>query len=58
MKESTSDKKVMGVMLGLLVIGGAAAILGMYRATRNAGRRPGYVINENDGEVFVYGAHV
>ncbi len=44
-------------MFGFLFIGGGAAILGIYRAAKNAERPLGYVMEEHDGDIFVYGAH-
>lgn len=57
MKESTINKKILTVMFGILFIGGAAAILGIYRAAKNTERPPGCVMEDHDGDIFVYGAH-
>ena len=57
MKESTVNKKLLTVMLGFLFIGGAAAILGIYRVAKNTERPLGCVMEEHDGDIFVYGAH-
>jgi hypothetical protein len=57
MKESIISKKILTVMFGLLFVGGATAILGIYRAAKNTDPPLGYVVQEQDGETFVYGAH-
>ncbi len=51
------NKDVLTLMLGLLVIGSAAAIVGMQRTAKAIERTPDCVIHEPDGETFVYGAH-
>jgi hypothetical protein len=57
MKKSMINQKLLTVMLGFLFIGGGAALLGVYHLARNAELPLGYLMEENDGEIFVYGAH-
>lgn len=57
MKESKSSKGFLRVMFGFLFIGGGAALLGIYRASKPAELPPGYLVEENDGEIFVCGAY-
>ena len=33
------------------------SFLGIFRAARNVERPLGYVMEEHDGDIFVYGAH-
>jgi hypothetical protein len=53
MKESIINKKILTVMFSFLFIGGAAAILGIYRAAKNTERPLGYVMEEHGGDIFV-----
>jgi len=57
MKESVINKRILRVMFGVLFIGGAAAILGIYRATKNTGRPLGDGMGKHDRDIFVCGAH-
>jgi hypothetical protein len=57
MKESTMSRRLLRVMFGFFVIGGGAALVGIYRALKTTERPLGYLMEENDGETFVYGAH-
>lgn len=36
---------------------GVAILLELYRASKHAGQPPDFVIEDHDGDVFVYGAH-
>ncbi len=56
-KESIMNKKILTVMFGFLFLGGGAALLGICRAAKNAEGPLGYVMKEQDGDVFVYGSH-
>jgi hypothetical protein len=57
MKESTINIRLLTVMFGFLFIGGGAALLGIYSAAKNTQHSLGYLMIENDGQTFVYGAH-
>jgi hypothetical protein len=57
MKELTMSRRLLRVMFGFLFIGGGAALLGIYRAAKNAELPPGYLMEENNGETFIYAAH-
>ena len=57
MKESNINKKILTGIFGFLFIGGAATILGIYRAAKNTERPLGCVMEEHNGNIFVYGAH-
>ncbi len=57
MNKSIINKNILIVMSGFLFIGGGAALLGIYRAAKNFERPPGCVMQDHDGEMFVYGAH-
>jgi len=57
MKEPIINKKLLTVMFGFLFIGGGAALLGFFRAAQYPEPPLGYLMEENDGETFVYAAH-
>jgi hypothetical protein len=57
MKELNVNKRLLRVMFGFLFIGGGAALLGIYQAMKDAEHPLGYLMEEDDGEIFVYGAH-
>jgi hypothetical protein len=57
MKESIINKNMLRVMWGFLFIGGGVALLGIYRTAMNSDHPHGYLVEENDGETFVYAAH-
>jgi hypothetical protein len=51
------NNQILAVVLGFLFIGSAAAIVSMSRPAAVTERTPGCVIQEPDGETFVYGAY-
>ncbi|MGA3288246.1 MAG: hypothetical protein ABSD46_12560 [Bacteroidota bacterium] len=53
MEESIVNKKILTVIFGLLFIGGAAAILEIYRTAKNTDRPLDYVMEEHGGDIFV-----
>lgn len=57
MNTSIFNKDVLALILGLLFIGSAAAVVGMQRTAKAGEKMPGCVIQEPDGETFVYGAY-
>jgi hypothetical protein len=57
MEELAMKNPALTVLLSVLVIGGAATILGIYHASNDPERLPGCVVEEPDGGIFVYGAH-
>ena len=57
MKDLETKRRLLRVMFGFFLIGGGAALLGIYRVVTSAERPLGYLMEENDGEIFVYGAH-
>jgi hypothetical protein len=57
MNDSIISDKILTLILGFLFIGGGATILGIMHASKSAVHSPGYVVQESDGDVFVYGAH-
>lgn len=57
MKESGFKNNILTMMVGLLFIGGAAALFGVIRAAKNAEHPTGFLVEEPDGTIFVDGAH-
>ena len=57
MKETTISNHMLAATLGFIFFGGIATILGIYRAAKHIERPLGFVMTENDGDTFVYGAH-
>jgi len=53
MKESINHKKIFAAMFSFFFVGCAAAILRIYRTSKNTERSPGYVMEEPDGAIFV-----
>lgn len=53
MKEPIIGKKILTVMFGILLIGGAAAILGFYRGAKNTERPFDSGMEEYDADIFV-----
>jgi len=53
MQESINHKKIFAAMFSFFFIGCAAAILRILRAAKNAERPLGYVMEEQDGYIFV-----
>jgi len=57
MNTSIINNQILAVALGFLLIGSAAALVSMRRPAAVTERTPGCVIQEPDGETFVYGAY-
>jgi hypothetical protein len=57
MTHSDINKRLLKMMFGFLFIGGGAALLAILGAASNTEHPLGYLMEENDGETFVYGAH-
>ena len=57
MSEAAIKNTVMTMMFGVIFLGGAAALLGIYRAAQETKQLPGFVVQESDGVMFVYGAN-
>jgi hypothetical protein len=53
MRESNITNKLLTMMFSLVLIGGAAAILEIFYAAKNAEHSPGGVLEEYDGNIFV-----
>jgi len=52
-REPIIDKKILTVMFGILLIGGAAAFLGFYRGAKNTQPPFGSIMEEYDADIFV-----
>ena len=57
MKHLDINRRLLTVMFGFFFIGGGAALLGIYSAAKHAEHPLGYLMEDDDGETFVYGAY-
>jgi len=53
MREAINDNRLLSVMFGILLIGGAAAILGFYRGAKNIQRPFTSITGEYNADIFV-----
>jgi hypothetical protein len=53
MKETIVKKNLLRMMFGFIVVGGGAAILGIYQAAKNARQSLRYAMQEYDADMFV-----